>query len=263
MSKILYGFLFLSLLNSCSSPQALVKRYKPSMVSIGLTYMPKPSSFDSAATANYVSGGFMQGIQTSEGGTNPEDDLINLGQLSFSRGHRYKNINYAYGADVFAGSYQNKSVENDDPNYFKSKSVQGYELKSSVNVFQTYRTFDLRLLGIDLAYSKEYGDYAKFRQQTPTTENVFVIPATGLFSAAINTEVIFRAPLGRMIRYGFRLSLKQTFGALNYNGIFNQYNNNKSVSGTTGSIAGYFEMKKYFFIVEAGDGGRLNIGYKF
>ena len=263
MTRLFYSILFILLASSCSTPEALVKRYKPSMISIGLTYMPKPSSFDSSATANYISGGFMQGIQASEGGTNPADDLINLGQLSFSRGHRFKNINYAYGADVFAGAYQNKSVESDDQNYFKSKSVQGFELKGSVNFFKTYKTFDLRLIGLDLAYSKEYGDFAKLRQQMPTAEKVYVIPASGLFSAALNTEIICSEQFWKITRYGLRLSLKQTFGDLRYRGMFNAYDINRSISGLTGSVAGYFEIKNYFFIGEAGDGGRLNIGYKF
>lgn len=261
--KRLYGFLFILLLSSCYTGEPLVKRYKPAMVSIGLTYMPKPSSFDSSATANYLSGGLMQGTQTSEGGTRPSEDLINLGQLSFSRGHRYKNINYAYGADVFAGTYENMSVEKEDPSYFKSKSVLGFELKSSVNLFHTYKTFDIRVIGLDLAYSREYGDFAKFRQVMPTSENLYVIPATGLFSAALNSEIICSEQFWKVTRYGIRLSLKQTFGDLRYNGIFENNFTKRSISGLSGSVAGYFEIGNFFFIGEAGDGGRFNIGRKF
>ena len=205
----------------------------------------------------------MQGIQGSTGGGNRPGDVINLGQLSYSRGHRYKNINYAYGADIFAGAFYNRSLGKSDPNYFKSKSVQGYELKSSINVFHSYRTREFRYLGLDLAYSKENGDFAKFRQVMPTTKYVYIIPATGLFSAAINSEMVWTEPFWKITRYSLRFSLKQTFGDLRYNEMGNDSYSRNSITGLTASAAGYAEIKNIFFIMEAGAGGRINIGYKF
>ena len=251
-------FIFLAfLLSSCSTTAPVIKYYDPAMLG-ALTYMPKPLSFDSLNVSNYISGGYIQitapytktGIQ----------DVGNLAQIAFSRAHTFKNINFAYGIDGFAGGYHNSFLEPGDIDYFKNKSVFGFQLKSSVNTFITSEFYDFRIIGADFSYSKEYGSFSTFRKDIIGREDFYSIPETGLFSAGLSSEIIFRGRKSSNKQYGLKLGFQNTFGNLLYQGFGVHSEKQRRLEAT---IAVYIQLNKYFLIMEGSRGGRINLGYRF
>ena len=253
---------FMLLLSACYQPPVMVKKYNPAMVSVNLGYMPRPTSFDSTKSAVYISGGFMKDYPGFSP-VNDSEDMLNLGVFSVNRGLIYKNVNFAYGADFFAGSFKNKSLEASDPGYFNKKSVSGVKFKSSLNYFQTIRSFDFRIIGFDLAYSKEFGDFAKFRQVISNTENRFAIPATSLLSGGLSSEIIFKTRKSFIKRYGFGINLRTTFNDLNYQGVDENGQKGGTKSGFAPSWSIYVQTKHLYFVGESSKNGSMNLGYKF
>lgn len=218
-------------------------------------YMPKPISSDSLKTLNYLSGGFIKTTNDSD------DDVLTLGQISFSKAHQLKKLNFAYGIDAYSGAYRNKFLEQGDADNFESKNISGLQLKTSVNTFKSVGQFELRLVGLELAYSKEFGDFARFRRDIPGRENFYSLPKTGLFSAGPSTELLWKQTRAR---YGFKLSLLNTFGSLDYQGYDQTGMNGGKARRLNSTIALYFQQKHFFIILEGLDqSGRLNFGFSF
>ena len=65
--------------------------FAPALYHQDIAYQPKPASFDTAKTANYLSGGMNYYTDQTW------SDLMVSGQLNYSRGHVFKNANLAYG----------------------------------------------------------------------------------------------------------------------------------------------------------------------
>ena len=108
-------------------------------------------------------------------------------------------------------------------------------------------------------YAKEYGSFATFRKDISGRENVYTIPRTGLFSASLNSEILFR---GRKpsTQYGAKLALHNTFGDLQYQGL----DPNQKERSLKGAAAFFLQLNKYFFILEGGgSASRINAGYRF
>jgi hypothetical protein len=244
-------------LSSCGTIEPVTKYYDPAMLG-ALTYMPKPLSFDSLKVSNYISGGYIQ-ITTPYTRTGVQD-IGNLAQAAFSRAHTFKSINFAYGIDGFTGSYHNTFIESGDLDYFKNKSVYGFQLKTSVNTFITSEFYDFRIIGADFSYSKEYGSFSKFREDIIGRENFYSIPETGLFSAGLSSEIVFRSRKSSDRQYGFKLGFQNTFGNLRYQGFGVQTEKQRSLEA---SLAIYLQLRKYFLIMEGSRGGRINFGYRF
>ena len=262
MLKYLLIYIFLFLLTACYEPQVLVKKYNPAMVSLNLGYMPRPTSFDSTRSAVYISGGFMKDYQEFSP-VNGSEDMLSLGVFSINKGLIYKNVNFAYGADFFAGNFKNKSLKASDPGYFNKMSLSGVKFKSSLNYYQTIRSFDLRIIGFDLAYSKEFGDFAKFRKVISNTENRYAIPATSLLSGGLSSEIIFKTRRSFIKRYGFGINLRTTFNDLTYQGLDENGQKGGIKSGFAPSWSIYVQTKHLYFVGESSKSGSMNLGYRF
>jgi hypothetical protein len=260
---IMKNFLFLMILvalASCSVPEKIVKKYDPLTLNAVALYMPKPTSFDSVKSKNYISGGIYQISPIEKSGKSNLEDVIFMGDISYSRAHIYDKFNFAYGLDAFLGSYKNNFIQADDPNYFKSKSVGGFQLKTSINTFRKYKKCDFRYIGVDLAYMNESGDYKNFRNQINKNPFYYSIPNSGFFTAGINSEVIFNNTLGKKSQLGIKLSLLKSFGDFTYLGVDNNGGKN---DGVTGVLAFFLKKNNYFIVLEGPGFAKFNVGFTF
>jgi hypothetical protein len=262
MKKINYlpYFVFAALLFSACSNHV----YGPALFHQDIAYQPKPASFDSAKTANYASVGF---------GVNADptffDDLLYSAQFNVSRAHNLGNFNLAYGAFSVLGDYANSSVRNGDPNYFSDKFFGVLGGRASANFFVSTGSADFRILGIEAAYSHEFGDYANFRKRLTAQANqpdYYINPNTDLFTAGLSTEVTWRGLFNRHVKHGIRLFAGHTFGDNNYYNTVTHipYNTDSQPFNNIFVKASYFaEFNRYIATIEAGNGILLRFGFRF
>lgn len=243
----------LLLFSACS------KVYTPALYHQDIAYMPKPASFDERHTANYVSAGF-----DIHSDPNLSDAVVS-GQLNLSRAHTFDNVNIAYGAFTAFGDYQNGSDDRNEANYFKDKSFGVVGGRFSANLYTNNDRLDFRFIGVEAAYSHEFGDYATYRQSLAQQSGYFVDPRTNLLSVGLTTEVIFHNRNNKLLQHAIRGYLGTTFGYNPVNETF--YTDDTATERMFRNIyprASYAMMfKNYFGIIEVGSAFSLRFGVKF
>jgi hypothetical protein len=240
--------------------------YEPALYHQDIAYQPKPASFDTTKTANYLSGGF-----NAYSNTNLNDFVIS-GQFNLSRGYAFKNFNLAYGAFGVFGQYESDQANSHERNYFSNKYFGAVGGRFSADVFTSSRRADFRFIGIEVAYSHEFGTYSEFRNYLDTQPGYYVDPRTDLFTVGVTTEVIFHNEGNIGFQHGIRGFLGGTLGYDNLTNTF--YNNPKASTNILGDLTfstlpifakvSYFiKVKNYFGTVEAGNGFFVRFGYRF
>lgn len=237
--KPYYFILAAVILSACSKHY-----YAPVLYKNDISYQAKPLSTDSSKTGNYISGGLglANGIELN--------DNIYMGQLSFDRAHTFDNLNIAYGVFGFAGSYENTAIKSStDPNYFDTKSFAGLGARASANVFIPLNNVDLRIIGVEFSYSKEFGDYADFRSKVKSNPDFFTDANSSVFSGGLTTEVAWRGHNNPSIHYAVRGYMGTTFGNHEFNNNFetqHQYTSDKLNVGASF----FMQIKNYCIIIE-------------
>jgi len=252
----------LTLLSGCLLLCACSHIYEPALYQQDIAYQPKPASFDTVKTANYISAGYNANTNSLY------NDFLQSGQLNLSRGYVFNNFNLAYGAFGVLGNYQNQGSRGEAAN-FKNKFFGAYGGRASADVFVNSGRVDFRIIGVEMAYSHEFGSYARFRQFLNTQPGYYVDARTDLFSAGLTTEVIFHNVNNIGFQHGIRLFLGTTFGHNELDDTF--YSNESTQNRTFYNIfpkASYFmKIKNFFIIVEKGKAGStfvfVRLGYKF
>jgi len=204
-----YYLAFLSLaflLPACS------RFYAPVLYNNNASYQPKPMSTDEVKSANYVS----EGLEWAPG--LDFYDNIYMGQLSIDRANTFKFITVAYGAFGYAGAYQNTSIQQGDPNYFSSRSFAGYGGRAAASFFiPLNERVDFRLIGVELNYSNEFGDYSDFRKASRQYSGFHTDINNQLLSAGLTTEVAWRGRHNPDIHYSLRGYVGKALGNHDYN----------------------------------------------
>lgn len=260
IKRLLLFFYMLSAMYVYAQQPSPIKKYNPVFLKSGLTYTPKPVSFDSEKVSNYISVGY---VNIKEPSTfNNSDDAINIVNFALSRGHVFDKWNFAYGIDAFFGSYKNKFLPATDPNYFSSRAVSGVQFKTSLNLLKTAKALDFRYIGLDLSYANEFGEFSRFRKTIIGREKFYSIPKSGLFTAGLSSEIVFKGKFPDN-QFGFRFAVQNTFGDLKYQGSYDTEYEILEEKSVTVSGATYLKLKQYFLIFEIGNATRINIGYKF
>ncbi|MFD0749827.1 hypothetical protein ACFQZS_06715 [Mucilaginibacter calamicampi] len=243
----------LVLLSSCSQV------YTPALYHQDIAYLPKPASFDKESTANYVSAGLNMHTNTNF------NDVLVSGQVNLSRANTFDNFNVAYGAFGSFGDYQTGSSDKAKANYFRDKFFGAVGGRFSANFFVNNDRADIRFIGVEAAYSHEFGDYADFRKFLVTQPGYKVDARTDLFSIGLTSEILFHNQNDTDFQHGIRGYLGTTLG---YNPI-----NEEFYSGDTATQrmfrniypkASYFiKFKDYFGTIEVGSAVFLRAGLKF
>jgi hypothetical protein len=243
----------LIVLSSCSH------LYTPALYHQDIAYQPKPTSFDTAKSLTYASAGL--NVYTN---SNYNDGLIS-GQFNLSRGHVFNNFNLAYGAFGVFGDYENSAIDQGKPNYFNDKFFGAVGGRFSANAFVTSGRTDFRFIGVEMAYSHEFGSFANFRKYLDASGGYFVDPRTDLVSIGLTTEVIFHNRNDNGFQHGIRGFLGTTLGYNKLNDTY--YTNSTAEDKTLRSIypkASYFiTFKNFFGTFEVGSQVFLRFGVKF
>lgn len=240
------------LLSACSHV------YAPALYHQDIAYQPKPSSFDVKSTQTYASVGL-----NNYAGIN-YTDFLTSGQVNLGEGHRFDNFNVAYGAFGVFGDYQ-YSGSKTDANYFSDKFFGAVGARFSANAFVTDGNVDFRFIGVEMAYSHEFGDYATYRQDLLRRGGYFVDPRTDLYTLGLTTEVLFHSRNNTGIQHGIRGFLGTTFG---YNSLDDSYYHDENLDSRFfrhyfPKISYFLTFKNYFMTAEAGNNFFIRFGYKF
>ncbi|MDB4923982.1 hypothetical protein [Mucilaginibacter sp.] len=251
--KILITISCLFLLSACTHV------YSPALYHQDIAYQPKPASFDTEKAASYISAGLNTYTNTNL------NDAVVSGQLNLSRGYVFDNFNIAYGAFGVLGDYQNGSSDQSKANYFNDKFFGAVGGRASINAYVHSDRADFRFIGLEAAYSHEFGDYATYRQMLQNQGGYYVDPRTDLFTIGLTTEVIFHNQNNNDFEHGIRGFLGTTVGHNNLNDTY--YKDETATTRMFRSLfpkASYFiKYKDYFGTIEAGNAIFLRVGYKF
>ncbi|MDB5015327.1 MAG: hypothetical protein JWQ84_159 [Mucilaginibacter sp.] len=233
--------------------------YTPALYHQDIAYQPKPASFDSVKARNYISGGFNAYSNTFY------NDFLVSGQLNLSRGYVFKNFNIAYGAFGVFGDYQNGAISQGQPNYFSDKFFGAVGGRFSANAYVNSDRVDFRFIGVEMAYSHEFGSYANFRQYINTQPNYYVDPRTNLFTIGLTTEVYFHNVGNTGFQHGIRGFLGTTLG---YNELSTTYYTSETATDRMfrnifPKVSYFITFKDFFGTIEAGQNFMLRFGYKF
>ena len=244
--------LILLVISACS------RVYSPALYRQDVAYQPKPTSFDKSAVATYASVGL-----NNYTGVN-YTDFLTSGQVNLSQGFKFDNFNIAYGAFGVFGDYQ-YSGSKTDANYFSDKFFGAVGGRFSANAFVTDGNVDFRFIGLETAFSHEFGDYVSYRQELFKRGGYFVDPRTDLFTIGLTTEVIFHSRNNTGIQHGLRGFLGTTLG---HNDLSDTYytndNFNERFFHNFFPKASYFiTFKNYFATAEIGNNFFVRFGVKF
>ncbi|HEY4325300.1 MAG TPA: hypothetical protein VGN20_14980 [Mucilaginibacter sp.] len=249
-----------SLLIVCVLFTACSRVYQPALYHQDIAYQPKPTSFDTSKTANYLSAGI-----NAYSNYDLSDFLISS-QFNLSRGHVFDNFNLAYGAFGVFGDYQNGTINKGESNYFSDKFFGAVGGRASANLFVTSGRADIRYLGVEVAYSHEFGGYADFRQSIGSSPNYFVDKRTDLFTVGITTEVIFHNRNDNGFQHGIRGFLGTTLGHNSLDDTYyaDDYTPASKMFRNVFPKASYFiKFKNYFGTAEIGSQIFIRFGLKF
>jgi len=240
------------LLTSCSHV------YTPALYHQDIAYQPKPASFDSVKVANYVSAGFNAYSNTDL------SDGLESGQVNLSRAYVFKGFNLAYGAFGVAGDYQNAAAQG-QPNYFTDKFFGAVGGRASANLFVTSGRADIRFIGVEVAYSHEFGSYADFRQSVASSPDYYVDSRTDLYTVGLTSEVLFHARNNNDFQNGIRVFLGTTFGRYDLDDSYflNQASTDSFLHKLFPKASYFIKFKNYFGTVEVGSQFFIRLGLKF
>ena len=251
--------LFLFLLIFCSCTHV----YETALFHQDIAYIPKPASFDTVKTATYVSAGYDGYANTNF------NDFFDSWQLNLSRGYVFKNFNLAFGAFGVAGLFQNQDANTKEPHYFNNTFFGAYGGRASANLFVNSGRLDFRYIGVEMAYSHEFGPYANDLKYLSRLPGYFVDARTDLFTVGLTTEWYFHNINSLDGQHGFRLFLGVTAGhdKLDDPSYFPAKRSFDTQPLPLFPRASYFlKIKNYFGIVETGGLHTilsLKVGYKF
>jgi hypothetical protein len=254
LQRLIFLICLLLVLNACDR-----HIYTPALYHQDIAYQPKPASFDTAKTANYFSGGVNYYVDQTW------TDLLVSGQLNYSRGHVFHNFNLAYGVFGVAGDYE-KGSEGTAPDSFKDKFFGAVGARMSANLFTSFERMDFRYLGVEMAYSHEFGSFANFRRYINTQPGYEADTRTDLVTLGLTTEIIFHNRNNVNIEHGIRGFLGGTFGP-------NPVGNNTDYVSSDltpqffrnifPKVSYFINVKNFFGVAEIGSAIFVRAGVKF
>ncbi len=246
------GMVASSLLSACVS-----KSYLPAIYANDVVDMAKPHSTDSCKHAVYVqaNGFFAHNPQILLIGSQPYNN--DGGFLTVYHADTFSYLNIAYGVSGFGGDYNTTHYKAQPV----SKSYYGFGLNASASLFDVSSPHvDFRYLGLDMVYSKEFGDYAAFRRQGDPSGDTYFQQST-LFSYGVFTEVCIKGK--NSVLTDVKFSLHYT-PSINSDFLNNSTFNTINLSVSQGYDRFLINFKASFGVSNTsnGNGPQLGVAYK-
>ena len=252
--------LVLLVYSSCVATGPRINLYGPALYSGDISYQPKPMSSDSNHHASYISLSYLSAYAPNDLNS---DDMVTMELINIGRAYTYDNFNLSYGAFGAIGRYSDQTNKDaTQPTYFISKSFGNVGGRFSASAFVNSGHVDIRFIGVEMAYSHEFGDYADFRKSIAAQPNFFTNIRTDIVTIGGSSEVIWHASR-HPSQFGFRIFLGRTIGD-------NSYKNPAAPDQlyypviNTVSFAYFMQIRKVFFVYELHtDGAELRAGLRF
>ena len=265
MKKLTFSLLTIIILpgvfTSCSK-----QYYAPGLYQNDVQLMMKPQSQDSAKRKIYIAGALVE--QSGAGG---QGDATS-GVLNIYQSHTFKNVNLSYGVLGYTGNYsrnESSSTTNSNGttttnNINISKGFTGYGFNGSLSFYFSNELCDFRILGADLIYTKESGDYLAFRRSVYGQPNIISSPRSEMLTYGIFTEYVFHPK--KDLNVGFKVFLNKVTGRINRD----LNDNGPGFNTTGGSLFAEFNHinvhTTFAFssgVYSLGAGVQLGAGYSF
>lgn len=154
--------------------------FAPAMYMQGETYMSKPFLPTNDSTKNYAEAVYLNAHLGESITPSPFGNTINYalsGSLQVHQAHSFKYLNLAYGVHTTVGAVRIPPPEPINRTFYYlpedagNKSFQAVggrfevNIKLSENVFYSSEQLEIRPLGFFVNYSREFGQYWKFRER--------------------------------------------------------------------------------------------------
>lgn len=156
-------------------------------------YYTRPKLYDSVTSAYYANVSIYSGFANDY-----KSDMVNYSSYLLYKAGNIKSFQYYYGLNFLFGDYQHSSF---DSSYFVNNvnPFNGDDRKNKFYAFglhggisytvSTPRT-EWRAIGLDYSFTREYGNYLKFRNSLKDDITDGNIKDNYLHTLGINTEVI-------------------------------------------------------------------------
>jgi hypothetical protein len=218
-------YIFLTVIFCLGLSSCARRVYFPAIYQNDIQYMVKPHSTDSVKTGIYAAGTYLLQETLSSGGS------INSGLLNIYRSHTVPNFNFSYGILGFFGSYAKDS--SDTHITAGSKSFTGFGVNGSVSYYKNFGEVDWRIIGTDLVYTHESGNYLNFRRAIAHDPDVISATQAGLFTYGIFSELAIKP--NQNLNVGVKLFFSKTAGKITRTDLYDNQDFD-SIIGTTGSL---------------------------
>ncbi|TSD67369.1 hypothetical protein FFF34_008245 [Inquilinus sp. KBS0705] len=243
-THLIAGLLLSMAVSSCSE-----RFYGPALYQNDVQQMIKPHSKDSVKTRLYGSGTLLM----HDNMFNQTDDT-KAGLLNIYRSHTVPHFNFSYGVLGFAGTYKEQVSAKPA---VSNKAFTGFGFNGSASYYVSTKKTDWRLIGVDMVYTQEGGDYLAYRRAVANQPDVYSATQAGMFSYGIFSEMLIR--LNKDVNIGAKLFINKTTGQLVKKDTYNYYG--ASTSGATISL-GYKMLTGYLTSATSSNlsGGSVQVG---
>ncbi|MDF2191899.1 hypothetical protein [Paraflavitalea sp. CAU 1676] len=210
MKQCVLYCLLLTVLASCSQ----MAIYQSPVHTNSSTYKTIPLQNEGIASASYA------GLHISAGNANHRghDYTLNLSG-TYHRSHNFEGFQATYGANFMLGNYRVRRFSPDsstsrydglgfDPAFINdhtgNKFFGAWGINGSFNAVMKTDIGEWRILGTELSYTNEFGNYLNFRRKLPVYYANSVDPHNQYFTYGFFTELVNTVGDGNTM--GFKLA---------------------------------------------------------
>lgn len=156
MKKIfLLSIMSLFILCSCSSSQSFTNASIGNLKSYTEKDTYKGENTENHYLTLYISNGTVEQYDL------PQDKKMYIG-INYHKSYVQKNFNFYYGGGLTYGRYNFKSNFKDIVKTNDSKSFCNLNLKTGANVKLSTKSSEFKIIGLELTYHNEFGEYPNF-----------------------------------------------------------------------------------------------------
>jgi len=238
-------------------------------------YQPLPQTTDSARTAVYVRGAFLNG-----GANQERTDGVKAFRASVAVAHHTSFFQAYYSGDLTLGAYQLGRWDTGHAGFFGPRSAPpvnakflnsqsgdrsfgGIGFNGGANLVFPMRRGEWRFIGVETSLHQEFGDYLSFRKKLPDTAAALIIRNPFFATLGFSTEIIKKTEEGE---WGFRFASGWVLGdQYRHNGVYD-YESTEKLNYGYYSFSFHYTLERYTGYIQftgAEQARSLNVGLHY
>lgn len=190
----------------------------PAALGTNMSYQPKPMVIDSNHSLTHASGGIALSVSPGK------SVRYSAGMININRAHTYKSINFAYGLMGYYGSASYDELSYDSiprnkqlvPSFKMSTGGVGFKTSVGYHFTSQKGNTDFRIINWENSFSKELGNYAKFRKEIYRNAAQYykngVSDLINIWTTGLSTEIIWSNKNDPETKHAFRYFVGYTYG---------------------------------------------------